>query len=91
VRVEKHGTTSEYSNYGCRCDACREANRAAHADYMKRHPKQVLLAREGNRVLYWSRRVDLAWERRDAEMLTEATRQLEWYKEKVRRLRDDED
>lgn len=29
----KHGTASTYRNHGCRCSACREAARAAHADW----------------------------------------------------------
>ena len=27
----RHGTTSEYSNYGCRCDDCKRA----HSEYMR--------------------------------------------------------
>lgn len=30
----RHGTTNGYGNLGCRCEACREANRVNHAAYM---------------------------------------------------------
>lgn len=30
----RHGTTNGYGNLGCRCDACKEANRVGHAKYM---------------------------------------------------------
>ena len=30
-----HGTGNGYGNYGCRCDACRDANRRLHNKYMK--------------------------------------------------------
>ena len=30
----RHGTANGYSNLGCRCAACREANRVNHARYM---------------------------------------------------------
>lgn len=32
----RHGTTNGYGNLGCRCDACRKANRENHARYMER-------------------------------------------------------
>lgn len=32
----RHGTPNGYGNLGCRCDACREANRQNHAKYMKK-------------------------------------------------------
>lgn len=32
----RHGTTNGYGNLGCRCDACREANRLSHAAYVRR-------------------------------------------------------
>jgi hypothetical protein len=34
------GNINGYTNRGCRCDACREANTAAHLDYMNRNPEQ---------------------------------------------------
>lgn len=27
MREPKHGTITEYMNYGCRCEPCRDANR----------------------------------------------------------------
>lgn len=35
----RHGRNG-YANYGCGCDICVEANRAAHAEYMHRKPDQ---------------------------------------------------
>lgn len=32
----RHGTANGYGNLRCRCDRCREANRVAQAEYMKR-------------------------------------------------------
>lgn len=32
----RHGTPNGYSNLGCRCAACKEANRLNHAEYMAR-------------------------------------------------------
>ncbi len=32
----RHGTVNGYGNRGCRCEACREAHRQAHAAYMVR-------------------------------------------------------
>lgn len=32
----RHGTTNGYGSLGCRCAACREANRINHKAYMKR-------------------------------------------------------
>lgn len=32
----RHGSANGYGNHGCRCDACREANRLNHAAYMAR-------------------------------------------------------
>jgi hypothetical protein len=32
-----HGTNHAYSNLGCRCDACREAQRLYKADLRRRH------------------------------------------------------
>lgn len=32
----RHGTPNGYGNLKCRCDACREANRVVHAQYMAR-------------------------------------------------------
>lgn len=37
-----HGTNNAYTNYGCRCDKCRKANREAHK-------KWVAKARRANR------------------------------------------
>ena len=31
----RHGHRSTYNNYGCRCDACREANRLYHYSLME--------------------------------------------------------
>jgi len=33
-----HGKHSTYSNYGCRCEACREANKVACAKHRDEHP-----------------------------------------------------
>jgi len=35
----RHGANG-YTNYGCRCDVCREGQRVKHADYMARKPEQ---------------------------------------------------
>lgn len=32
----RHGTTNGYTNYRCRCDRCKDANRLARAGYLKR-------------------------------------------------------
>lgn len=32
----RHGTANGYGNLGCRCAACREANRVNHSRYMER-------------------------------------------------------
>ncbi|MEV1129291.1 hypothetical protein [Agromyces sp. NPDC049794] len=31
-----HGTTNVYGNHGCRCEACKEAHRRNHNDFMRR-------------------------------------------------------
>jgi hypothetical protein len=41
----RHGLNG-YTNLGCRCDICREAQRLKHWDYMERHPEQ----REKHRI-----------------------------------------
>lgn len=46
--VPSHGL-SGYSNHGCRCEVCREANRTAHLAYMASHPEQRLKSRERER------------------------------------------
>jgi hypothetical protein len=35
----RHGLNG-YSNLGCRCPICREAQRVSHRDYMRRNPAQ---------------------------------------------------
>jgi hypothetical protein len=32
----RHGTANGYGNHGCRCDACKEANRITHARYLRK-------------------------------------------------------
>lgn len=32
----RHGTTNGYGNLGCRCGACREANRKNHQAYVEK-------------------------------------------------------
>lgn len=32
----RHGTTNGYTNLGCRCQPCRDANAVAHLEYMHR-------------------------------------------------------
>lgn len=34
--MSAHGRYSTYTNKGCRCDECREANRIASANYRRR-------------------------------------------------------
>ena len=36
-----HGTANAYSNHGCRCDACREANTKHVDSWRKRYPDHV--------------------------------------------------
>lgn len=36
-RTIQHGTVNEYSNYGCRCDLCREAQHQANVLKMRGH------------------------------------------------------
>ena len=33
-RTPRHGTRDEYSNHGCRCEACRTAGASAYAEYI---------------------------------------------------------
>ena len=84
-----HGTTNGYNNYGCRCDECREANAKAHASYMSRNPKQVLLAALYQRERYWNERYDLAWERKDEDMLAHARQRRDAFVEEIARIRSD--
>lgn len=49
----RHGTTNGYGNHCCRCDACREANRVYHAEYMKRvRTKEKILGKHGTSLCY---------------------------------------
>lgn len=43
----RHGTPNGYGNLGCRCDACKEANREDHARYMERVRRTGELANKG--------------------------------------------
>lgn len=88
-RVEKHGTTNEYTNYGCRCEPCTDANAKAHADYMSRNPKQMLLARLDQRRRYWDERYELAWERKDQDMLLHAQERRDAFISEIARVRSD--
>jgi len=88
MRVEKHGTTNEYTNYACRCEPCKEANAKAHANYMARNPKQVLLARLYQRQRYWNERAELAWERKDEDMLDHARLRRDAYDKEIAGVRD---
>ena len=88
MRSEEHGTTNQYSNYGCRCEPCTEANSKAHADYLKRNPKQVLLAALYQRERYWAERYDLAWERKDHDMLDHAQTRRDAFKKEIREVRN---
>jgi len=36
----RHGTLNGYTNHGCRCEFCRQANTDAHYDYMQDNPEQ---------------------------------------------------
>lgn len=40
----RHGTSGGYTNWRCRCDACRSAFTIAHQRYMDSHPEQRLRA-----------------------------------------------
>ncbi|GAA1937533.1 hypothetical protein GCM10009797_34020 [Nocardioides hwasunensis] len=44
----RHGTANGYGNLGCRCDACREAHRVRHAEYMARVRRSGELADAGD-------------------------------------------
>ncbi len=83
-REPRHGTPSEYTNFGCRCELCTDANAVAHAEYMERNPKQRLLARLDQRLRYWTERYDLAWERRDQDMLNHAQERRDAYMKEIR-------
>ena len=49
----RHGTTNGYSNLGCRCDECREANRLGHAKYMAQvRAEGRILGEHGSRLAY---------------------------------------
>lgn len=37
----KHGTYSSYTNHGCRCRPCTEANSAYHYAYMHADPERL--------------------------------------------------
>lgn len=37
----RHGTTTGYANYGCRCDACRAANARRHHAYVAKNGERV--------------------------------------------------
>lgn len=37
----RHGTVNGYSNYGCRCRSCGQANARASADWRKAHKKEA--------------------------------------------------
>jgi len=47
----RHGHNG-YTNYGCRCDVCREGNRIKQNEYMARHPEQREKHRE-RRMQRW--------------------------------------
>lgn len=55
----RHGTTNGYGNHGCRCDACKEANRINHAEYMATVRKTGQLAQRANIVHGTSYRYDV--------------------------------
>jgi len=82
-----HGTTNEYNNYGCRCDECKQANAKAHADYMRRNPRQILLAALYQRQRYWAERYDLAWERKDQDMLLHAQERRDAFTSEIAKVR----
>ncbi len=44
----RHGQNG-YSNYGCRCDICRQTATANHYDYMKRNKDQQRKNRDRQR------------------------------------------
>lgn len=52
-RDPRHGTVSEYSNHGCRCDHCREANKKYRAERKKINlSKSTRQKRHGTRDEY---------------------------------------
>jgi hypothetical protein len=49
----RHGTPNGYGNLGCRCAACREANRVNHARYMaKVRAEARILGEHGKSLAY---------------------------------------
>lgn len=48
----RHGTENGYTNCRCDCEACTEAHRVAHAEYMRTHPEQMEKARRRSRERY---------------------------------------
>jgi hypothetical protein len=49
----RHGTRNGYGNHGCRCHACRAANAAAHAEYIKRRRAEGrVIGRHGSSLAY---------------------------------------
>ncbi|MBC7630540.1 hypothetical protein [Aeromicrobium sp.] len=55
----RHGTQNGYGNHKCRCDACREANRIKHGEYMTRIRESGELAELPNVVHGTSYRYDV--------------------------------
>lgn len=47
----RHGTVNGYGNRGCRCDRCRAAHRANHAEYMAKVRKSKSLA-QGDDIVH---------------------------------------
>lgn len=46
----KHGTTLGYSNHGCRCSLCREANRIRCGEYARRKAAEKAAAKSAERL-----------------------------------------
>jgi 5-methylcytosine-specific restriction endonuclease McrA len=54
-RTPRHGTASEYDNFGCRCEPCKSAKRSVMTEYYWRDPESQ---RARNRA-----KADIGWQR----------------------------
>ncbi len=60
-----HGTSGGYTNHGCRCERCREAQKLRQRVYMEENPSQRRLAVLRARIRYWSDRIEILSYRKD--------------------------
>lgn len=49
----RHGTVNGYGNHGCRCEACRDAHRVKHHEYIvRKRAEGHVLGQHGSTLAY---------------------------------------